>query len=190
MRGATALICTRCGRAGDNDASFCRGCGARLTAQPENAAGAPPQAPGAAGLTGLPPQAPVAVPRPATAGRTAPSVIGVGVFLTVLGTISLIAAIVLQFAKVTIDGTSVNVSQANGICQSTLGQLGQAFSSGFGDSTPTSLCHKAAMIEDWKGITVWLAIVLILIGVGLMLWGAGPVRRWSDVPSAPGGAPG
>jgi hypothetical protein len=97
----------------------------------------------------------------------------VGVFLSVLGAVSLIAAIVLQFAKVTLDGTSLNASQANGICQSALGQLGQAFSSGFGDSTPTSLCHKAAMIEDWKGITVWLAIVLIVIGVVLMVRGAG-----------------
>ena len=186
------MTCTRCGSAGDDDAIFCGSCGWRLTAQAANGAGAP-AAPAAARVTATPPRPPQQAPprgygtaggsagtppqqAPPTARRTAggstPSAIGVGVFVSLLGAISLIAAIVLQFAKVTMDGASLNASQANGICQSTLGQLGQAFSSGFGNSTPTDVCHQAATIEDWKGITVWLAIVAILIGMGLIVRGA------------------
>jgi hypothetical protein len=123
------------------------------------------------GVPGRPPGA-----GPAPAPRTSTNPVP---FLLALGGVSVGAAIVLQFVKVTAGGISLTASQANGICQSALGQLGQAFSGGFGDTAPSSVCGRAAMIEDWKGVATWLGIVLI--GAGLLVF----VRRSAS--SRPGG---
>ena len=123
------------------------------------------------GVPGRPPGVGPA-PAPRTSANPVP-------FLLALGGVSVGAAIVLQFIKVSAGGISLTASQANGICQSALGQLGQAFSGGFGDTAPSSVCGRAAMIEDWKGVATWLGIVLI--GAGLLVF----VRR--SAVSRPGG---
>ena len=113
-----------------------------------------------------------------------------GVISILLGGVAFITFIVLQFVKVSFDGASISASQANGVCQSALGQFGQALSSGFGDSAPAGFCNQAATIEDWKGITIWLAIVLVFFGVGVIGKSIGlipgqPVKL--RTPASPGG---
>jgi len=112
-------------------------------------------------------------------------------FLLALGGVSVGAAIVLQFIKLSAGGISLTASQANGICQSALGQLGQAFSSGFGDNAPSSVCGRAAMIEDWKGAATWLGIVLIAAGLLVFVRRSGLSRPGGSHASGPqfGGAP-
>ena len=94
--------------------------------------------------------------------------LGGGVFVAALGGILLVIAIILQVTKLSYDGVSESASQVNALCQSTLGQLGQAISGGFGDSSPQNLCGKAAAIEDWKGITLWFGIALVCAGLGMI----------------------
>jgi hypothetical protein len=108
---------------------------------------------------------PKPVPRPGPGPRTSTNP---APFLFALGGTSVFVAIVLQFVKVSAGGISLSASQVNGICQSALGQLGQAFSGGFGDNAPSSACGRAATIEDWKGATTWLGIALI--GAGLLVF--------------------
>jgi hypothetical protein len=90
------------------------------------------------------------------------------VFVAALGAILLIITIVLQVTKLSYDGISESASQVNSLCQSTLGQFGQAISGGFGDSSPQNLCGKAAAIEDWKGVTLWFGIALICGGLSMI----------------------
>jgi len=112
----------------------------------------------------FPKPGPRPVPGPAPGPRTSTNP---APFLFALGGTSVLVAIVLQLVKVSAGGISLSASQVNGICQSALGQLGQAFSTGFGDNAPSSACGRAATIEDWKGVTTWLGIALI--GAGLLV---------------------
>jgi len=80
-------------------------------------------------------------------------------FLFVLSGISIIVLIVLNVIKV----SGISAAQANGICTSALGQLGQGLSSAFGDAQPATYCSEAATVEDLKGLAAW-AMVFFLIG--------------------------
>lgn len=102
------------------------------------------------------------------AGSSTSGATGAGALLIVLGAVLLIVAIVLQFIRISAQGASLSASQVNGICQSVLGQFGQAFSSGLGDSTPQAVCSKAATIEDWKAITLWFGIALLFGGLSVI----------------------
>jgi hypothetical protein len=186
------MFCTRCGNPEGDDAVYCSSCGTRLASQApagESAgltpAPAGPPAPpeetttnGArhvdpyqqdyerAKATGFPQpqQAKLVQGSSATAGQRSST--SIAPFLLVLGGCSLAGTIILQFIKVSASGVSISASQANAICQSAIGQFGQAFSSGFGNNgTVASACGEAATIEDWKGITAWLGIALICVGL-------------------------
>jgi hypothetical protein len=118
----------------------------------------------AAGFPRQPQQPPAAARRSATSP---------GLLVIAFGAISIIASIVLQSVKISQDGVSLSASQVNTICQSALGQFGQSVSNGFGFTTPQDICGKAATIEDWKTITLWLGIGLILAGLGVVAHRAG-----------------
>ena len=156
------MKCTRCGTVGGDGAAYCGNCGAQLTAQASAGAGPAPNI-----SAGASPQPAPKAARPVVTGTsTSFAGAGIGALAVLVGVASFVAFIVLQFIKVSMDGASISAAQANGICQSALGQLGQAFSSGFGNNSPTGFCTKAATIEDWKGVTLWLGIALILFGLG------------------------
>jgi hypothetical protein len=96
--------------------------------------------------------------------RTAPNP-GFGVVVAGVGGLLWIIALCLNAVKV--DGMSA--SHLNGVCQSDLGQLGQAVSGAFGYSTPSQWCSQAATVEAWKGILFWGGLAL-LCGAGSMIW--------------------
>ena len=187
------MFCTRCGNPEGDDAAYCSNCGTRLAspAPVGEAAGltsaparppAPQQEPitdrarrvdpyqqdyeraKAAGFPRPQQQAKPVQHSAANAGQR--SATSIGPFLLVLGGTSLVGAVILQFIKVSAGGVSISAAQANAVCQSTIGQFGQALSSGFGNNgTVTSACGDAATIEDWKGITAWLGIALVCAGL-------------------------
>jgi len=190
--GAT-MICTKCGYTEDADGVYCSSCGALLGSAPESgpqvalpvsggaqsgpqvappASGAAHPAPGAGqatasgGLTGGPTGAPAWSAHSSTPHYQSSSVYGV--FVIILGGICFLIALILQFAKVSADGASLSASQVNEVCQSGLGQFGQAVSGVFGDSQTQSICSTAATIEDWKGITFWFGLAFVLSGAGLI----------------------
>ncbi len=195
------MICTQCGNSEGADAAYCSNCGAPLVSRAgagprPGTAGPAPATAGtaistqgtaspkqgrdpyqedyermkAAGFPRQPPQPVPATQRPASSPRPASNP---GPALIALGVISLIASVVLQAVKISQDGVSLSASQVNAICQSALGQFGQSVSNGLGYATPQAICGKAATIEDWKGITLWLGIGLILAGVGMLARRAG-----------------
>jgi hypothetical protein len=154
------MTCPRCGKFEDADAAYCSACGSALTPTA-------PRQPGAARLTPTGPQR---------------SASGMGGFLVGIGVILIIVNIVLQFIRLSFDGLSESASAVNGICQSAIGQLGRAITSRIGYAGPQDLCGKAAAIEDWKGVTLWLGIVLIAAGLVLIARRAGWVAAWSAGP--------
>lgn len=173
------MTCPRCGNVEEPDSAYCSACGAALasTAPAEPAAGFT-----AAGLPPAAPPPPAAVPSAGDYASSGPawparqpvqlagpqrSASGAGGLLLGIGAILILINIVLQFMKISYDGLSESPAQVNGLCQSTIGQLGQEFSSRLGYGTPQNLCGKAAAIEDWKTVTLWLGIVLI--GTGLFV---------------------
>ncbi len=186
------MTCTQCGYAEDADAVYCSSCGVFLgsaaepgshaappasgTAQSGSHAG-PPVSGSAGSVPGLgQPTAARGLTSPPAGARTwnansstrqyRPSAV-YGALVIVVGGICLLIALILQFVKLSADGSSLSASEVNGICQSSLGQFGQAVSGLFGDSQPQSLCSTAATIEDWKVITLWFGIALVLSGLGL-----------------------
>ncbi len=122
----------------------------------------------------MPPTALTPRPRHA-AGGAAALVIGIGAIL-------IIANVILQFVRLSVGGLSESAAEVNGVCQSALGQLGQAISSRLGYGVPQALCGRAAAIEDWKAVTLWLGIVLIAVGLVLIARRAGWVSAASVRP--------
>jgi hypothetical protein len=85
-----------------------------------------------------------------------------------LGGVLLVISFVLQSMKVSVGGLSLSASQVNRTCQSALGQIAQELSGSAGYNTPQSICGRAATIEDWKTITLWLGIALVVAGIGVI----------------------
>jgi hypothetical protein len=187
------MTCTKCGYTEDADAVYCSSCGALLGSAAEPASQATPPASGTAqsGSQATPPASGSAGPVPGLGGPTASrgltggpagartwtanspttqnrSSSVYGALVIILGAICFLITLILQFVKLSADGSSLSASQINGICQSNLGQFGQAVSGLFGDNQPQSLCSTAATIEDWKGITFWFGLALVLSGIGLI----------------------
>ena len=187
------MVCGACGHTEEAGAAYCSSCGSPLaiTAAGNAAqggghpAGGTGFAPVPGPWTGSGPAAPVestlshgpaATParvgqaqRPGSGVRPAGSTpVGAGPAVLALGALSILTAIILQMIKLSSDGVSLSASQVNTICQSTLGQLGQSVSGSFGDNSPSAVCGRAATIEDWKGITLWLGIALVAAGIGAL----------------------
>lgn len=183
------MTCPRCGKFEEADAAYCSACGTALglSAPPEPAGvvAAGPQ-PTAAGVTGAGPQhtapssppvqsaafsgpaapaEPGPVPPDRQAARPPRAAGGLAGLLLGIGAVLILANIVLQFIKISYGGLSATAAEVNGVCQSAIGQLGQAFTRQLGYSAPQNVCGKAAAIEDWKGITLWLGIALIAAGL-------------------------
>ena len=199
------MFCTRCGNPENDEAAYCSNCGTQLASQ------APVGQ--AAGLTPAPsgPPAPpeetithrarradpyqedyerakaAGFPRPQQQAKPAQrSSTSIGPFLMALGGCSLLGTIILQFIKVSAGGVSISASQANAVCQSAIGQFGQALSSGFGNNGDVSTaCDAAARVEDWKGITAWLGVGLICLGLLAIALRAGWIKgQTGGVPAA------
>lgn len=198
------MFCTRCGNSEDDEAAYCSNCGTRLASQAPvgQAAGLTPAPPGppappeetithkarradpyqedyerakAAGFPQPQQQAKPVQRSSANAGQRSST--SIGPFLLALGGCSLLGTIILQFIKVSAGGVSISASQANAICQSAIGQFGQALSSGFGNNGEVSTaCDAAARVEDWKGITAWLGVGLICLGLLAIALRAGWIK--------------
>jgi hypothetical protein len=83
--------------------------------------------------------------------------LGVGVVVGGIGLLLWVIALFLNTVKV--DGMSA--SYVNGVCQSGIGQLGQAVSGAFGYSSPAQWCSQASTVETWKAILFWGGLALL-----------------------------
>jgi hypothetical protein len=83
-----------------------------------------------------------------------------------LGVSAVVAGVgvLLWFIALRLNMVKVSASYVNGVCQSNLGQLGQALSGAFGYSSPSQWCSQASTVETWKGILFWGGLVLLCSG--------------------------